>query len=111
MQERPRALPTPTGVAPTGASYARGRSHMLAAAPARGFGRGRSPPCRGRWSQLAAPCSRPSMGAGRGQPPLQRARLEIVYPCIPDPDGEDEGGQASSSLAVSTRLIFAMKFL
>ncbi|RZS23503.1 hypothetical protein BHM03_00056455, partial [Ensete ventricosum] len=21
---------------------------------------------------------------------------EIVYPCIPDPDGEDEGGQASS---------------
>ncbi|RWW41857.1 hypothetical protein BHE74_00052628 [Ensete ventricosum] len=29
-------------------------------------------------------------------------RREIVYPCIPDPDGEDEGGQASSSLAVST---------
>ncbi|RZS15529.1 hypothetical protein BHM03_00047359, partial [Ensete ventricosum] len=28
--------------------------------------------------------------------------LEIVYPCIPDPDGEDEGGQASSSPAVST---------
>ncbi|RZS13618.1 hypothetical protein BHM03_00045222, partial [Ensete ventricosum] len=26
---------------------------------------------------------------------------EIVYPCIPDPDGEDEGGQASSSLAVA----------
>ncbi|RZS22458.1 hypothetical protein BHM03_00055250 [Ensete ventricosum] len=24
---------------------------------------------------------------------------EIVYPCISDPDGEDEGGQASSSLA------------
>ncbi|RWW49831.1 hypothetical protein BHE74_00043958 [Ensete ventricosum] len=31
------------------------------------------------------------------------AGLEIVYPCIPDSDGEDEGGQASSSLAVSTR--------
>ncbi|RZR73746.1 hypothetical protein BHM03_00027745, partial [Ensete ventricosum] len=28
-------------------------------------------------------------------------REEIIYPCIPDPDGEDEGGQASSSLAVS----------
>ncbi|RRT43276.1 hypothetical protein B296_00024051 [Ensete ventricosum] len=27
---------------------------------------------------------------------------EIVYPYIPDPDEEDEGGQASSSLAVST---------
>ncbi|RWW38091.1 hypothetical protein BHE74_00056704 [Ensete ventricosum] len=24
---------------------------------------------------------------------------EIVYPCIPNPDGKDEGGQASSSLA------------
>ncbi|RZR96949.1 hypothetical protein BHM03_00026046 [Ensete ventricosum] len=33
----------------------------------------------------------------------ERKRREIVYPCIPDPDGEDEGGQASSSLAVSTR--------
>ncbi|RZS25178.1 hypothetical protein BHM03_00058337 [Ensete ventricosum] len=30
---------------------------------------------------------------------------EVVYLCIPDPDGEDEGGQASSSLAVSTRWI------
>ncbi|RZS26578.1 hypothetical protein BHM03_00059936 [Ensete ventricosum] len=28
---------------------------------------------------------------------------EIVYPCIPDPDGEDEGGQASFSLVISTR--------
>ncbi|RWV91816.1 hypothetical protein GW17_00045862 [Ensete ventricosum] len=36
---------------------------------------------------------------------------EIVYPCIPDPDGEDKGGQASSSLAVSTRWIFAAKLL
>ncbi|RRT54192.1 hypothetical protein B296_00049336, partial [Ensete ventricosum] len=36
---------------------------------------------------------------------------EIVYPCIPDPDGEAEGGQASSSLAVSTRWISAAKLL
>ncbi|RZR87864.1 hypothetical protein BHM03_00015321 [Ensete ventricosum] len=36
---------------------------------------------------------------------------EIVYPCIPDPDGEDKGGQASSSLAVSTRWISAAKLL
>ncbi|RWW40548.1 hypothetical protein BHE74_00054029 [Ensete ventricosum] len=36
---------------------------------------------------------------------------EIVYPYIPDPDGEDEGGQASSSLAVSTRWISAAKLL
>ncbi|RRT66432.1 hypothetical protein B296_00026282 [Ensete ventricosum] len=38
-------------------------------------------------------------------------KREIVYPCIPDPDGEDEGGQASSSLAVSTRWISAAKLL
>ncbi|RWV80281.1 hypothetical protein GW17_00058476 [Ensete ventricosum] len=36
---------------------------------------------------------------------------EIVYPCIPDPNGEDEGGQASSSLAVSTRWISVAKRL
>ncbi|RWW55206.1 hypothetical protein BHE74_00038169 [Ensete ventricosum] len=36
---------------------------------------------------------------------------EIVYPYIPDPDGEDEGGQASSSLAVSTQLISVAKLL
>ncbi|RZR74885.1 hypothetical protein BHM03_00045515, partial [Ensete ventricosum] len=36
---------------------------------------------------------------------------EIVYPCIPDPDGEDEGDQVSSSLAVSTRWISAAKLL
>ncbi|RRT43528.1 hypothetical protein B296_00056352 [Ensete ventricosum] len=35
---------------------------------------------------------------------------EIVYPCISDPDGED-GGQASSSLAVSTRWISTAKLL
>ncbi|RRT32473.1 hypothetical protein B296_00058923 [Ensete ventricosum] len=37
--------------------------------------------------------------------------LEIVCPCIPNSDGEDEGGQASSSLAVSTRWISAVKLL
>ncbi|RWW59758.1 hypothetical protein BHE74_00033285 [Ensete ventricosum] len=36
---------------------------------------------------------------------------EIVYPCIPDPDREDEVGQASSSLAVSTRWISTAKLL
>ncbi|RZS20573.1 hypothetical protein BHM03_00053106 [Ensete ventricosum] len=36
---------------------------------------------------------------------------EIVYPCIPYPDREDEGGQASSSLAVSTRWISSVKLL
>ncbi|RWW40537.1 hypothetical protein BHE74_00054043 [Ensete ventricosum] len=33
-----------------------------------------------------------------------------VYPCIPDPDGEDDRGQASS-LAVSTRWISAARLL
>ncbi|RWW06582.1 hypothetical protein GW17_00030080 [Ensete ventricosum] len=36
---------------------------------------------------------------------------EIIYPCIPDPDGEDKGGQASSSLTVSTRWISTAKLL
>ncbi|RWV81327.1 hypothetical protein GW17_00057264 [Ensete ventricosum] len=36
---------------------------------------------------------------------------EIVYPCIPDPNREDEGGQTSSSLGVSTRLISAAELL
>ncbi|RWW19649.1 hypothetical protein GW17_00016281 [Ensete ventricosum] len=36
---------------------------------------------------------------------------EIVYPYISDPDGEDEGGQVSSSLAVSTRWISIAKLL
>ncbi|RZR87177.1 hypothetical protein BHM03_00014532 [Ensete ventricosum] len=35
---------------------------------------------------------------------------EIVYPCIPDPNGEYEEGQASS-LAVSTRWISTAKLL
>ncbi|RZS08568.1 hypothetical protein BHM03_00039562 [Ensete ventricosum] len=65
---------------------------------------------------------RPCMGAARGWPPLLllvatriRERLilprEIVYPCILDPNGEDEGGQAPSSLAVSTRWNSVAKLL
>ncbi|RWW06060.1 hypothetical protein GW17_00030638 [Ensete ventricosum] len=44
-------------------------------------------------------------------PLLETYSREIVYPYIPDPDGEDEGGQASSSLAVSTRWISTAKLL
>ncbi|RRT31444.1 hypothetical protein B296_00054399, partial [Ensete ventricosum] len=44
-------------------------------------------------------------------PLLGNLNEEIVYPYIPDPDGEDEGGQASSSLAVSTRSISVVKVL
>ncbi|RRT33145.1 hypothetical protein B296_00030862 [Ensete ventricosum] len=48
---------------------------------------------------------RPYMGAGRP------SSSEIVYPCIPNLDGEDKGGQASSSLAVFTRWISTAKLL
>ncbi|RRT38188.1 hypothetical protein B296_00055140 [Ensete ventricosum] len=61
-----------------------------------GLGHSRPPPCR--W-------------LGHGQSPLQEAWPEIVYPYIPYPNEEDEGGQASSSLTVSTRWISAVKFL
>ncbi|RRT32832.1 hypothetical protein B296_00019894 [Ensete ventricosum] len=43
------------------------------------------------------------------QSPLHPSR-EIIYPCIPDPEGEDEGGQASS-LTVSIRWIFVARLL
>ncbi|RZS11228.1 hypothetical protein BHM03_00042533, partial [Ensete ventricosum] len=62
---------------------------------------------QGAWSQPATPCRQPS----HGRPPLQGAWPEIVYPCIPYPDGEDEGGQASSSLVVSTQWISTAKLL
>ncbi|RWV84430.1 hypothetical protein GW17_00053859, partial [Ensete ventricosum] len=55
------------------------------------------------WTWLAAPLQGGLSVAG--------CSLEIVYPCIPDPDREDEGGQASSSLTVSTRWISAAKLL
>ncbi|RWW53220.1 hypothetical protein BHE74_00040307 [Ensete ventricosum] len=105
----PRALPTLASVAPAGASHARGRSCILAVAPARGFGC-----CR---SQPAAPCSRP----GRGWPALHGGWPWLAAPpphglycenaAKIHPDGEDEGGQASSSLAVSTRWISTAKLL
>ncbi|RWV94910.1 hypothetical protein GW17_00042518 [Ensete ventricosum] len=54
------------------------------------------------------------LAASHGQPLLLAVlavNAEIVYPCIPDPDGEDEGGQASSSLTASTRWISTAKLL
>ncbi|RWV84884.1 hypothetical protein GW17_00053369 [Ensete ventricosum] len=86
-------------------------------------------PCRGALAATGRPCkggldvaSRPLAGGlGRNRLPLAAshdqplllsvlaANAEIVYPCILDPDGEDEGGQASSSLAVSTRWISTAK--
>ncbi|RWW67846.1 hypothetical protein BHE74_00024685, partial [Ensete ventricosum] len=86
-----------------------------------GFGRGRPPPTGGLghirlpFAAGLAVGGRPYMGVGRGWPRLLlvvlAANAEIVYPCIPDPDREDEGGQASSSLAISTRWRFATKLL
>ncbi|RZS26148.1 hypothetical protein BHM03_00059453 [Ensete ventricosum] len=56
-----------------------------------------------------------SYGGGRDhvkdQELLGAPLWEIVYPCIPDPDEEDEGGQASSSIAVSRRWISVAKLL
>ncbi|RZR74525.1 hypothetical protein BHM03_00037908 [Ensete ventricosum] len=42
---------------------------------------------------------------------LENLSREIIYPCIPYLDGEDEGGQTTSSLAVSTRWISAARLL
>ncbi|RWV77447.1 hypothetical protein GW17_00061720 [Ensete ventricosum] len=83
------------GVAPAGGRAGRGRQPLA--------GRPQSVmPAGGRPLRAAAPA---------GGRPLQGAWSEIAYPYIPDPDGEDEGGQASSSLAVSTRWISAAKLL
>ncbi|RRT45837.1 hypothetical protein B296_00021021, partial [Ensete ventricosum] len=75
---------------------------------------------RGRLPHLRTSCSRSCPQV----PPLRTAApasdvglpygllpLEIVYPCIPDSNGENDGGQASSSLAVSTRWISIAKLL
>ncbi|RWW72146.1 hypothetical protein BHE74_00020064 [Ensete ventricosum] len=69
-------------------------------------GLGRLPLAVASWA--AGPC-----GLAVGGSPLLagQGRSEIIYPCIPDPNGEDEGVQASSSLAVSTRWISAAKLL
>ncbi|RWV93843.1 hypothetical protein GW17_00043669 [Ensete ventricosum] len=76
LQERqpwPWTLPMTTCAAPVGASHARGWPHMLVAAPSRGFGRGRPPPCYEPWLQPIAPCSRP----GHGWPALHGGWPEI----------------------------------
>ncbi|RWV78649.1 hypothetical protein GW17_00060348 [Ensete ventricosum] len=76
-------------------------------------------PARGELAVASCPLagglgrSRLPLAACHGQPLLLvvlATNAEIVYPCIPDPDGEDEGGQASS-LAVSTRWISVAKLL
>ncbi|RRT58613.1 hypothetical protein B296_00046434, partial [Ensete ventricosum] len=60
--------------------------------------------CRGLWcSDCYSCCSPLGVAESVGKP------QEIVYPCIPKSDGEDEEGQASSSLAVSTRWISTAK--
>ncbi|RWW44303.1 hypothetical protein BHE74_00049948, partial [Ensete ventricosum] len=100
-------------------------SQAIADRPCRGSGRGQPPlhvdnmhvvalagglaiaihlcmqtPCM--WSPL--PCRQRLLSL-----PIVTTSAEIVYPCIPDPDGEDERCQASSSLAISTRWISAAK--
>ncbi|RWW60580.1 hypothetical protein BHE74_00032411 [Ensete ventricosum] len=45
------------------------------------------------------------------KPTAGASHAEIVYPCIPYPNGEDEGGQASSTLAISIRWISVAKLL
>ncbi|RWV92959.1 hypothetical protein GW17_00044620 [Ensete ventricosum] len=69
-----------------------------------GLGRG-WPALHGGWSWLATP-----------PPPYLHyenvARTRRSYNLVfPDPDGDDKGGQASSSLAVSTRWISVAKLL
>ncbi|RZS17676.1 hypothetical protein BHM03_00049849, partial [Ensete ventricosum] len=73
-----------------------------AAAPAGGCPL-KAAPCRLLPLQATAPLQG---GLGCSRPPPCR---EIVYPCIPNPNGEDERRQASSSLAVSTRWISIAK--
>ncbi|RZS13391.1 hypothetical protein BHM03_00044973 [Ensete ventricosum] len=73
-------LPTPAGVAPVGASHARGRPRMLEVAPTSGFGHGQLPPYRGPRPQSVAPCSRPGRGwpaLHGGWPPLRLAAFAV----------------------------------
>ncbi|RWW55625.1 hypothetical protein BHE74_00037730, partial [Ensete ventricosum] len=78
---------------------------------------GRQSPCQGVATHTTGTAALVGNRSGRGQQPLTGWQLptgpcrEIVYRCIPDLDGEDEGGQASSSLAVSTRWISTAKLL
>ncbi|RWW36126.1 hypothetical protein BHE74_00058882 [Ensete ventricosum] len=103
------------------------RLPLRAGRPCRGPGRSR-PPLAGSQAMADRPCRGPAvanhlcMQTTRMWPPLPRRQCllllpvtitsaEIVYRCIPDPDGEDEGGQASSSLAVSIQWISVVKLL
>ncbi|RZR86762.1 hypothetical protein BHM03_00014016 [Ensete ventricosum] len=103
------------GYCPCGLATAR-RAHRRRLVGCCPYGR---PPLAGWPWRVLAMGGRPCMGAGCGWSPLLHAafaakhnkNVEIVYPCIPDPDGEDEGGQASSSLAVSTLWISTTKLL
>ncbi|RWW22674.1 hypothetical protein GW17_00013112 [Ensete ventricosum] len=87
--------------------------------PCRGPGRGQSP-LHADSMHVAAPPPQtaPTFAANRCNKRVEQFYAiqshhtqEIVYPCILDPDEEDEGGQASSSLAVSTRWISTAKLL
>ncbi|RWW40198.1 hypothetical protein BHE74_00054405 [Ensete ventricosum] len=91
---RSRSCPRVT-VAPEG-----GRP-LRAATPAGGHPCSRLPPCR--WPSHARLPLLLITFAAKTQ--------EIVYPCILDPDREDEGGQVSSFQAVSTRWISVVKLL
>ncbi|RZR99325.1 hypothetical protein BHM03_00028845 [Ensete ventricosum] len=111
---RRRRLPLPNGSHP-----AKGRSPLRPAPPPILASRRRpcpqAPPLQAASpaSRTGLPCSLALATAGslcRG-PWSWLGHGEIVYPCIPDSDGEDEGGQASSSLAVSTRWISTAKLL
>ncbi|RZS10105.1 hypothetical protein BHM03_00041265, partial [Ensete ventricosum] len=72
---------------------------------------GWQPPCQGAATPTTGAAAPAGDRAGCGrQPLLGNLSREIVYPYIIDPDGEDEGDQASS-LAVSTRWISVVKLL
>ncbi|RZR79143.1 hypothetical protein BHM03_00004775 [Ensete ventricosum] len=67
----------------------------------------------GHRARRRRPCGRllPTFGSPCRKLAPCRGGREVVYPCILDPDREDRGGQASSSLAVSTRRISTAKLL
>ncbi|RWV83253.1 hypothetical protein GW17_00055169 [Ensete ventricosum] len=94
-----------------------------------GLGRSQSPLCKGPWPHLAAhlqvakPWPAAPLQVAKPWPaaPLQVAKPRPAAPvgglaahspprCV-YPDREDEGGQASSSLAISTRWISIAKLL
>ncbi|RWW56717.1 hypothetical protein BHE74_00036548 [Ensete ventricosum] len=132
-QARPRAL-CPQATVTIGGHRVAGSFPCRWLLPVGGLGRSR-PPLYGAWPWPAAttwglavigrPCRGPgpwpaTLIGGLAVAPFlfphflyceNAARTEIVYPCIPNPDTEDEGGQASSSLTVSTQWISVAKLL